>query len=96
MDDICGNNHGGNEASELAWERASHFKERKWEIIIDLLRAHDQLTSKEIGQLLGLANPNHYAPRISELKCMGMIRETGERRGGANVLRLDYGYEEKF
>jgi hypothetical protein len=88
MKDICENNHGGNLASVIAFERAQAGMVEMRARLLDLFDAHGDLTSKDIAELLGLKNPNHFAPRISDLKNEGILRETGAMRDHCHVLRL--------
>jgi hypothetical protein len=86
--DICENNHGGNLASVLAFERAQAGMLEMRARLLDLFNAHDNLTSKEIGEMLGIQDKNLFAPRLSDLKSEGILYETGQRRDHCNVLRL--------
>ncbi|HET9283187.1 MAG TPA: hypothetical protein VFR24_14600 [Candidatus Angelobacter sp.] len=88
QDDLCSKKHGGDFASTLAHDRALHGKKEMYRTLIEVLEAHGPLTSHEISEVLGLANRNKFAPRLSEMKALGMIERTGELRGGAYVLRL--------
>lgn len=87
-DDICANNHGGDLASNLAFEKARHTRQFMYDTLTDLFMAHGNLTSNEIADLLGLPNRNQFAPRISEMRRAGAVTTTGELRDGCNVLRL--------
>ena len=86
--DVCENNHGGNLASVLAFERAQEGMALMRARLLDLFDAHDNLTSKEIGELLGIDDKNLFAPRLSDMKSEGILYETGQRRDHCNVLRI--------
>lgn len=54
--------------------------------ITKLLTDEGAMTSSEIMERMGVSNPNHVRPRLSELKADGVIRAVGKRKNqyGAN------------
>jgi hypothetical protein len=92
--DICQNRHKGNDASEEAFARGKHTYEAMRKTIKDIYRQYPMgLTSKEVGRILGESNPNHYSPRISQLKAEGvLVARPGERRQGCEVLQMRVAY----
>lgn len=91
-DDICFNKHQGNTASVAAYEKCLHSKAEMFETLKTLFRIYDTLTSHEIADILGISNRNKFAPRLSEMKNAGMLRETGELRNGCHALKLTAEY----
>jgi DNA-binding transcriptional ArsR family regulator len=88
MNDICRNRHRDNKESRDA-NPSDESKKDKYKTILDLLEIYSAcgLTSKEISGLTD-KSLNAISGRLSELKAMGLIEPTGERREGAAVLRL--------
>lgn len=89
-EDICSRKSGNSLASALAYEKAKLSEQEMFRTLLDLFHAHPEgLTSKEVGRLLGISNPNHYSPRLSDLRIRHkLIYRTGELREGAYVLKL--------
>jgi hypothetical protein len=90
-EDICETKHGGNTASVAAHEKTRHTKLMMYEELTELFRAHGDLTSKQVVELYyGNRNHNRNAtsPRLSEMKAMGWLEETGQILDGCHVLRL--------
>lgn len=88
-DDICYSHHRGDTASVLAHDKAALGKQEMYETLKALFRQHPMgLTSHEIAELLGLPNRNQFAPRLSEMKAAGILRESGEHRNGCHVLKM--------
>ena len=83
--DITRNRHKGNAESRDAHKRIVHRKAGDQQKILDYLKTHEA-TSKEIARDLGMGYTTVSA-RLSELKVMFLIEQTGERREGAAVLR---------
>jgi DNA-binding IclR family transcriptional regulator len=85
MTDITQNKHNGNANSAAAYETiADTLTNRQNDVLSALLRHPAGMTSKEIADWL--ESPlNAISGRISELKAMGRIRESG-RRDGCAVL----------
>lgn len=54
--------------------------------IADLLASEGGMTSSEIMERMGYANPNTVRPRLTELKADGVIQAVGKRKNrcGAN------------
>jgi hypothetical protein len=87
-EDICSNKHGGNLASNLAYERMKYGHNEIYEEIRALFRQHGTLTSKQIEELTGWKT-NHFAPRLTELRLVHYeIMRTGRLIDGAYVLKL--------
>lgn len=87
--DICARKHGMNESSMDAYARGEHTHEQMRELLVEIFRCHPMgLTSKEVGEMLNEPNPNHYAPRLSELKHDGILLYRGQRRNHCEVLQL--------
>ena len=89
--DICENRHKGNIES-LAANPTTEHKRDSHERILNFLRVNGNRTSKELAYYFG-KQLNVISGRISELKAIGAIEPTGERRDGAAVLRLKSGTE---
>jgi hypothetical protein len=85
--DMCAGKHGGDIASSLAFDRASHKTRERQQEVIDMLRAHGPLTTADIARIAN-TDRNVYDPRCTELRAMGVIERTGEMRNGCHVLRL--------
>src|SRR5205814_1687110 len=71
--DICAGKSGNSLASALAFEKAKLGRSEMYATLRELFHAHDDLTTKEIGELLGLQDKNLYAPRCSELFHAGVL-----------------------
>jgi hypothetical protein len=85
--DLCAGKHGGDEASEAAFVRASTKMRERQQEVIEMLKAHGSLTTADIARIAN-TDRNVYDPRCTELRAMGVIERTGEMRGGCHVLRL--------
>lgn len=84
--DVTANRHKGNAASidanpSEAAKRESHRQ------ILAFISFMGKATSKAIARELGKPL-NAVSGRVSELKALGEIEETGERDEGCNVLRI--------
>lgn len=78
--DVCSKRHGGNPESEAAHEQVKSGKADMWQRILDWGRKQPQgFTASEATAAFG-GNPNHVAPRISELLAQGRLVRTGEKR----------------
>ncbi len=84
--DICHKRHKGNAASKAANPRAAS-KQQTHEQILAIFRRKGNQTSKDIAQMLNKPL-NAISGRLSELKLLGKIRGTGERRDGSEILEL--------
>lgn len=81
-DDICKNNHGGNEESEEAYRSSSaEQRERMREKVYSFAvrRGTKGITADEVSIASQLVH-NRVAPRISELKRDGRLVPTAVRR----------------
>ena len=89
MKDITQNKHGGNANSAAAFETiADTLTNRQNDVLSALLRHPVGMTSKEIAEWL--ESPlNAISGRISELKAMGKVRESGRRDGCAVLVMAD-------
>jgi hypothetical protein len=88
-DDICSGKHGGNFASVLAHEKAKLGKKEMYSILLDVFRQYPMgLTSHQLSEILGMPNRNQFAPRLSEMKAAGVLRQSEEMRDGCHVLKL--------
>jgi len=89
MKDITQNRHGGNANSAAAFETiADTLTNRQNDVLSALLRHPAGMTSKEVAEWL--ESPlNAISGRISELKAMGRIRESGRRDGCAVLVMVD-------
>lgn len=83
--DVCFSRHKGSPESVDANKRVDKTKGQQE--VLTLLSRGAWLTSKEIAALLNKPL-NAVSGRLSELRAMGKIEKTGERRCGAAVLRL--------
>lgn len=84
--DITARKHGGNKASEAAYANGEFTHECQRDAILSLLHHHPfGLTSKEIGAITGKPL-HHFSGRLAELKALGKVYGTGERRKGAEVV----------
>lgn len=89
MIDPTRNKHGGNQASDMAWDRISadgrltEMQQR----IYELIEATGLVgkTSAEIERDLGTAK-NKWSGRVTSLKVCGLVRGTGQFREGCEVL----------
>ena len=92
IDDVCANRHGGDSASAAAWQKARKGVRQTIEMLIEVFRAHGELTSHEIAEIIGVPNRNSWAPRISDmLHRYNLLEQTGQMRNGCHVLRLKEG-----
>ena len=89
MNDITQNKHGGNPNSAAAYETiADTLTNRQNDVLSALLRHPAGMTSKEVAEWL--ESPlNAISGRISELKAMGKVRESGRRDGCAVLVMAD-------
>jgi len=89
MNDITQKKHGGNANSAAAFETiADTLTNRQNDVLSTLLRHPAGMTSKEIAEWL--ESPlNAISGRISELKAMGKVRESGRRDGCAVLVMAD-------
>lgn len=78
-EDVCRRRHGMNPESLAAHRRTP--KEDRYAKILDLLRIvrDTGLTCDELSQRLSV-HPNQISGRITELRLMGKIRKTDQRR----------------
>lgn len=85
--DICANNHKGNEHSQLA--NLVTDKEKDIERILKFMRSRpDKKTYvKELIRELGMLHQTASA-RLSDLKKMGMARNTNEKVQNCGVVEL--------
>lgn len=90
--DISARKHKNNPQSRDAHTRVVHTKQDTYRWIMQLLndRGEYGATSKEIAAAKGV-ELNTISGRLSEMKAMDWIVETGERRNGAAVLRVAKG-----
>lgn len=84
--DITAHRHGGNASSNAAYARSKGRHGAARHVLYALILTSDGLTSKELGERTGWAL-NTFSGRLAELKRDGLIRGTGERRNGAEVLQ---------
>lgn len=85
--DITAQRHRGSSES-IAVAPSSVAKRQAHEKILGLLRIRP-MCSKEICKALGLGDKiSLISGRLSELKAMGKIQPTGERRENSAVLRI--------
>lgn len=82
--DVCENRHKGNSESIAAHAKVD--KTRGQIEVIEALKFCPR-TSKELAEYLNRPL-NAISGRLSELKMLGIIEATGERRAGAAELRL--------
>lgn len=80
--DICRNNHGGNQQSEEANDSIVHLKGNLRNRILVYIRAVPS-TCEETESALSLPHTTCSA-RISELKSMKLVRESGKVRANAS------------
>lgn len=87
--DLCEKRHRGNPQSVEAHKRVIHTKQETYRKILDYVKcAANGATVHEIAEALGYGKAiNRASGRLSELKAMGKLVETGNRRAGAAVLR---------
>lgn len=88
-EDICKNRHGDNPESRDAFSQVEAKIGALHDQLLRALAARD-LTSKELVRVTGLGYTTVSA-RLSELKTLGRIAATGERREGAAVLTRIFG-----
>lgn len=53
--------------------------------ITKLLTDEGAMSSSEIMERMGVSNPNHVRPRLTELKADGVIRAVGKRKNRCGV-----------
>lgn len=86
IDDICAAKHKGNKESVEANKRVAPKKAPARQLVHDTLRQRGPMTCKEVARLLG--KPMHWiSGRITELKGMSLVEETGAVRDGGRVVR---------
>jgi len=85
LDDVCVRKHRGNKESREA-NPSAKTKIRMRQYVLHYLKPKPQ-TSKELAQMM-MKPLNAISGRISELKAMGLIEPTGERRRKCAVLRV--------
>jgi predicted transcriptional regulator len=87
MNDICRSRHRDNKESRDA-NPAGVVKKQVQKVVLSLLQIKSHgMTSKEIADVLDRPL-NAISGRISELKALGLVEPTGERKEGCAVLRL--------
>lgn len=84
--DVCENRHRGSPESIAAHDRVVSTKREIHERILKAVKQRGSLTSHEIVRATGIPLQTVSA-RCSELKMVGKLIKTGERRNGAAVLR---------
>ena len=87
FEDVCANRHKNNPASVDANKSADKVKALWYARIRKYGQSFKNFTSKEIGRYYKTPI-NIFSGRISELKTLGEIEETSERREGCIVLTL--------
>jgi len=85
--DVTRNRHRGNAESEAAYESVKHRMSADRHTILTYMRFSGPQTSKELSLNLQI-NYTTMSARLSELKAMGLIEKTGERREGCAVVRV--------
>jgi hypothetical protein len=85
--DVCENRHKGSPESQDAFDRVKHGKQFMYDRIMNLAQARRDygITVHEVSSAFG-KTPNAVSGRLSELRMMGKLRKSGERRNGAAVL----------
>ena len=83
--DICANRHRGNAASRAANRRVAKSEDR--ELVLGIIKSKGITYSKEIAAIM--EKPLHtISGRLSELKALGLIEDTGERVEGCGCVRI--------
>lgn len=74
--------HARAETSRQAAEAVAPMLRDRQQRVLDAIRSRGSAgaTADEVLEALGLWNPNHVAPRVTELAALGLIERTGERR----------------
>lgn len=85
-----GAGHRGTDTSRAAAAAITpHLASRQLDVLI-VLRRLGRATGDEIMAALGVSNPNFVRPRLTELRLLGKIRDTGTRRptpsGGTAIV----------
>lgn len=90
MIDICEARHRGSPESQSAFERVKHTKRDMYDRILRLAQARKDygITVHELAAACG-KTPNCVSGRLSELRMMGKLKKSGQRRNGAAVLILN-------
>jgi hypothetical protein len=85
--DVCENRHRNSPESIDAFEKVKHSKQAVYGRIMFLAQQRGErgVTSHEVAGALGRPL-NCISGRLSELRMMGKLRKSGERRNGAAVL----------
>ncbi len=88
--DITGNRHKANAHSAAANERVEPAKDVMRRKIYDWARAFGSFTLKDVCRAFDKL-PNQVSGRLSEMKALGMVKETGESRERCAVLSVTQG-----
>lgn len=79
--------HKGNPQSAAAHKKIQHSKEETYRKILGVMAARGPCTGKAIARALGYGDAYHkLSGRLSELKQLQRIRETGRQSEGCAVL----------
>ena len=84
--DISEHKHHGNVHSHEAWLRNAGRWSEDRQACLNLI-AEQPRTAKECAELMGKPF-NSVSGRFSELKLLGLVKPTGEKRNGSAVLRV--------
>lgn len=87
--DICEARHKGSPESQDAFEKVKHTKQLMYDKIMYLAQQRKDfgVTVHEVAGAFG-KTPNAVSGRLSELRMMGKLKKSGERRNGAAVLQI--------
>ncbi len=87
MIDVCENRHRNSPESQSAFEKVKHGKQLMYQRIMYLAQQRKEygITVHEVSHQFG-KTPNEVSGRLSELKMLGKLKKSGERRNGAAVL----------
>ena len=85
--DICSRRHRNNPQSVAAHSRIVGTKQATYAKIEEYVAKHGPSTGKEIAEGLG-KQFNTVSGRYAEMKALGRLKETGERRLGSAELSL--------
>lgn len=94
--DVCANRHGGNQESAEAHERVAPGKQQMHARIYAWALAQPAGITCDEASVAFQCSPNAISGRLSEMKALGLLRATSERRKtrsgcGARVLRAVLG-----
>jgi len=87
--DICESRHRGSPESAAAFEKIAGSKQAMYDRILNFARGQQEgITVHEVAAAFG-KTPNCVSGRLSELRMLGKLKKSGQRRNGAAVLLIE-------